>query len=249
MKICVLSGRYPASDYLSAENHRIYCSYHGYYYIHCNWPTPAKNPYLNKFYFLRHYIDLFDYIFWIDDDAFFLDLNKPLAEFIPSNGHVLSICKSPSNKIIKTFFSSGSFMIDCKQSKEFVNAVLDTDLAMVKNWWKPEYGFFTNGDQDIMVFLYLTKHEYQDRFEFFDYMAFNSRPTDVQSGLAVFLVHFTGSSKTKKIAYKKIQSILNVDGSLISDNFKNDYKVIDTHTLYYILKNLYYRVKRTLHIK
>jgi hypothetical protein len=103
--------------------------------------TPAKNVYLNKFYFIQHYIDLFDYIFWIDDDAFFLDIKKGLEEFIPANENIISICKSPSNKAIKAVLNSGAFMICCKTGKSFVDAVLSTDLMQVKSWWKQNMVF------------------------------------------------------------------------------------------------------------
>lgn len=246
MKICVLSGHYPGTKYMSADNHRIYCSHHGYYYIHCNWPTPAKNVYLNKFYFIQHYIDLFDYIFWIDDDAFFLDMKKGLEEFIPTGENIISICKSPSNKTIKTVFNSGTFIINCKTGKTFVNNVLNTDLKQVKYWWKPEHGYFTDGDQDIMVYLYLTHPEFQQKFQLFNHLQFNSRIGDLTAGNDLFLIHITGTKNVKKKTYKKLQVMLGTDRTLVAENAKNDYKVIDTSKLYYILKMSYYSIRNLL---
>lgn len=247
--ICVLSGHYPASDYLSAENHRIYCSYHGYHYIHCNWPTPAKITFLNKIYFLQHYIGLFDYIFWLDDDAFFLDMEKSLDDFIPANGNIISICRSPSNKILKTLFSSGSFMLDCKKGENFIDAVINTDLLQVKSWWKPEFGFFTGGDQDIMVYLYLTDPEFQHKFQLFDHMEFNSRVEDMEAGNKIFLIHITGTNSIKKKIYRKLQDKLNTDRSLINENSKNGYKVIDPSKLIYKLKMCYFRIMNLVRLK
>lgn len=245
MKICVLSGHYPATEYMSADNHRIYCSHHGYHYIHCNWPTPAKNVYLNKFYFIQHYIDLFDYIFWIDDDAFFLDIKKGLEEFIPANENIISICKSPSNKAIKTVLNSGSFMICCKTGKSFVDAVLSIDLMQVKSWWKPEYGLFTHSDQDIMVYLYLTHPDFHKKIKLYSHLKFNSRIADMRSGEKVFIIHLVGS-KHKTSTYKKLQTILNTDRSLINEQDKNGYKIIDPGKFLYILKRNYYRIRNLL---
>jgi hypothetical protein len=38
----------------------------------------------------------------------------------------------------------------------FVDKVLNVNIDIVKKWWKHDYGFFTNGDQDAMVYLYMT---------------------------------------------------------------------------------------------
>jgi len=249
MKICVLSGRYPATSFLSSENHRIYCSYHGYYYINCNWPTQAQNPYLHKFNYIDHYLTLFDFVFWIDDDAFFLDVTKPLNCFIPEHNIFLSICHSPDNKKIKTVFSSGSFMISSSLiGKLFVRRVLETNLEVVKKWWTPEKGFFTNGDQDIMIYLYLTSSEFQNKIKFFNHHAFNSRLKDLIEGDRVFLIHITGTSNHKLKTYKKLQSFLNVDRTLLNIKLHNDFKVIDTKSIFYKLKVKAYTIKKFLKI-
>src|SRR5262245_41615734 len=75
-RIAVVSGHYPASSFEAFVNHRAYCSRHGYTYIFANWPTGERNRYLNKIRYIQAYHSLFDYIFWIDDDAFFLDLDR-----------------------------------------------------------------------------------------------------------------------------------------------------------------------------
>jgi len=153
-KIAVISGRHPTTQFSSPTNHRIYCDHHGLKYIHCNWPTPAPNPYLNKLYYINEYIDCFDYIFWIDDDAFFLDLKKDLRTILPDKNHFLSICKSPSYKPLKTYFSSGQFALKCNNiGKAFLRNAMSTELKAVRSWWRDELGFFSNGDQDILTYL------------------------------------------------------------------------------------------------
>ena len=247
MKICVLSGRYPIQNhFLSSENHRVYCSHHDYTYINCNWPTTSKNRYLNKIHFLKYYITLFDLIFWIDDDAFFLDIDKSLDEFIPTGNNFLSICKSPSNKKITTVFSSGSFMISCSKGEEFVNAILESNLEKVKKWWKPEYGYFTNGDQDIMVYLYLTDDRFKGKIKLFDHNKFNSRIHDLEKEARIFLLHFTGSLNNKKRLYKSAQSKLAVGKLLLPDGAFKDYSIIDTSIIRYKLANVYYKLKNSL---
>ena len=74
-KFAIISGRYPNTSFDSVVNHRIYADRYDLTYIHCNWPTKHKNLYFNKLQYLLEYIDIFDAIFWIDDDAFFIDFN------------------------------------------------------------------------------------------------------------------------------------------------------------------------------
>src|SRR4051794_22377744 len=163
--ICVVSGRYPASSFDSYVNHRVYCDRHGYTYVYCNWPTRARNPYFNKLEYLRHYYRHFEFLFWIDDDAFFMDLDKSLEQYLPSSDQFLSICASPDYKKIHTYVSSGQFALRCSDvGRTFLDDVTRVDLDAVKRWWQPELGFFSNGDQDAMVYLLRTKPEYADGY-------------------------------------------------------------------------------------
>jgi hypothetical protein len=82
-RVCILSGRFPPTEFLSSWNHRAYANRHGYTYIHCNWPTLAKNRYMTKFCFIQEYVRHFDFIFWIDDDAFFINIERPLSLLAP----------------------------------------------------------------------------------------------------------------------------------------------------------------------
>jgi hypothetical protein len=247
MKICVLSGRYPASGFASAENHRVYCSYHGYHYIHCNWPTQAENLYLNKFHFIRHYYDLFDFIFWLDDDAFILDMEKPLTNFLPLNDAFISICNSPDNKKIKTVFSSGSFMLACSaEGRLFVDNVIKTSLAEVKAWWNVEHGYFTNGDQDIVVYLYMTNDALRKKFTIFHHNEFNSRLLDYVRGVHVFLLHLTGSPETKRNSLKKIRKLSGLNESLLPYGMYNGFKIIKTSGSLFRLKKIFWKIKNKI---
>src|SRR5690606_12215220 len=134
-KVCVVSGRYPLTPFESYINHKAYCDHHGYSYIHCNWPTGSRNPYFNKVRYLKAYVLHFDYLFWIEDDAFFLDFETPLDFLFPKSDEFLSICLGPDFKNIKTFISSGQFLLKCDEvGKSFINALEEVDLKMVSTW-------------------------------------------------------------------------------------------------------------------
>ena len=247
MKICVLSGRYPKSEFSAYENHKVYSSQHGYYYINCNWPTIASNPYYNKLYYSLHYLDLFDFIFWIDDDAFFWDLNRSLDQFIPKGEKILSICKSPDNKNIKTLFNSGIFMLKCNYvGKLFIQAALETDLEIVKKWWVPEFGYFTGGDQDAFVFQYKTNQDYSDKFEIYHHSAFNSRYYELENFSNVFIIHLTGTRIAKLETLLFIIKKFSLTENLITLLPSIEYKIIK-HKLFVLKFRLaFLRLKKVI---
>lgn len=207
-RIAVVSGRYPASCFESSCNHRAYCARHGYTYIYANWPTGERNRYLNKVRYIQAYYHLFDYIFWIDDDAFFLDLDRKLEAILPSAENFLSICASPDYKKIFTFVSAGQFAIKCDETgRSFLDAVPNVDLEFVRSWWADDLGYFSNGDQDAMVYLMKTDPRFAG-FERHPHSAFNSRIEDLMAGRPVFVLHFTGKAEIKRRNYGRAQSCL-----------------------------------------
>lgn len=231
-KICVLSGRYPETEFRANINHYIYCEIHGYTYINCNWPTKAPNRYMNKIEYIKHYYHFFDYIFWIDDDAFFIDMKKGLEEFLPHKEIFLSICGSPDYKAIHTYISSGQFMIKCSDiGKKFIDEICNIDLSMVKDWWDDSLGYFTNGDQDAMVYLLKTDPVYKHGYERYHYSKFNSRVDDIfkQDGIeGVFIVHITGKPLNKYKDYIRLQKLLNRSPSLVDRSIESGYNLRKT---------------------
>ncbi len=229
-RICVLSGRYPGSRFASIYNHRAYCNRHGYTYIHCTWPTGQSNPYLNKLGYIREYFKFFDFVFWIDDDAFFLDIEKPLTEFIPAEDQYLSICASPGFKALKTFFSSGQFVLRCDAlGKDFIQSAMDLSEEAVKKWWSDEYGFFTGGDQDRMVFLCNADERFKDGFKLWDYKHFNSRAANIfgEDPHEVFILHFTGRKRKKASDYARIQKKLQRGPTLLTQEQEASLGMVD----------------------
>lgn len=215
-RIGVVSGRYPTTKFASPTNHKAYCDRHGYVYLHCNWPTGAENPYMNKVAFIQSYMSLFDFLFWIDDDAFFLDIDRPLDAILPTDRSFLSICASPSYKEIHTYISSGQFAIRCNEiGLRFLEEVASTDLNEVRAWWSDDLGFFSNGDQDAMTYHLLTKYEgFYDRHP---HIAFNSRAEEVigTDWHDVFVVHFTGRPEVKHRDHSSVQRYLGRPPSLL----------------------------------
>ncbi|MDT0557339.1 hypothetical protein RM697_01685 [Ichthyenterobacterium sp. W332] len=229
MKVCVISGRHPKTKFESSINHKIYAEKHQYSYIHCDFPTKAKNPYFNKIYYILSYLDLFEYIIWIDDDAFFLNFDKDIMDYLPTGNNFISFCKSPDFKKLKTYLSSGQFILKSnKLSKSFLNDVLKVNLKDVKKWWYDDLGYFSNGDQDAIIFLLKTNTDYNNKYMLFNYKEFNSRPENL-FGIDThkpLILHFTGKPNIKKKKYLKVQTEYKLSPSLVQEKYLKDYKII-----------------------
>jgi hypothetical protein len=224
--IAIISGHYPGSAFSSKENHRIYADLHGYKYINCNWPTKAKNPYFNKMYYIKEYIECFDALFWIDDDAFFWDLDRKICDYYPQGECFFSACKSPSYKEIFTVFSSGQFFIkNTQKSIDFINETIETDLAEVKKWWQESYGYFSNGDQDAMLFHLYKKSS--EEYQLYDYKEFNSRFENLFSTEPhkPLILHFTGKKDIKHSNYHQVQKEFNLSEFLIEPKLLVEYGI------------------------
>ncbi|MEP6431764.1 MAG: hypothetical protein ABJ033_13270, partial [Nonlabens ulvanivorans] len=227
-KIAIISGRYPNTTFDSVTNHKVYADKFGYHYIHCNWPTNEKNRYMNKICFIQAYFDLFDYIIWLDDDAFFWDFEKDIMDFAPKNEHFLSICKSPNFKNLKTYFSSGQFIIKTNdRAKEFLDSVLTLEMEIVKKWWNHDLGYFTNGDQDLMTYLALSDNRFSNKLSLYNYKYFNSRVENLISEDVhiPLILHFTGTVDVKIRNYAWVQQEYRLHSSLISDKYLANYNI------------------------
>lgn len=218
-KVAIVSGRYPGTTFESAINHKVYALNHNYTYINCGWPGRNKNKYFNKLEYIYEYMNFFDYIFWIDDDAFFVDFERDLESLKLNGDQFIRFCSSPDYKSIWTYISSGQFMLKCNaDGLSFIRAVMDQNMDQVKAWWNKDlYGYYSNGDQDVMTYLLVNK--YKGKYILDNYNEFNSRVDDLVKG-NVFLVHFTGKMKKKHSDLRKAMGLLNRDKSLIDNRYR-----------------------------
>ncbi|WP_439151542.1 putative nucleotide-diphospho-sugar transferase [Winogradskyella sp.] len=228
MSVCIISGRYPETKFKSYINHKVYADYYGYNYVHCNWPTRNTNNYFNKVVYVLSYLNNFEYVIWIDDDAFFFDFETDIMNYAPKDGSFISFCKSPTFKNIKTILSSGQFIVKSNSdSEKFFKDILNTDLKIVKDWWRDELGYFSNGDQDAMVYHLLENINYKNKMDLYDYRYFNSRYEnlfDIDKHKPLIL-HFTGTKKIKEENYLKTQNKLNLHPSLVANSLLKGYNI------------------------
>lgn len=183
-------------------NHQRYADIHGYTYVFDAAPTRTGR-FTNKLEKIRKFLPLFDYVFWIDDDAFFMQMDQPLTGFL--KGHrksQLVFCKSPVIAEGKwTHLSAGNFFLkNTEKVLQWLTDTMTTDLDDVYEWWNGhEYGHFTRGDQDAMIYQLDANPSYRRQRNFYTLLpfeAFNSRPLHfTHRADQQFLVHFTGDNK------------------------------------------------------
>lgn len=165
----------------SFVNHQIFAQTRGAEYSwKFNVIANGENPYVRKIDLIEREIGSSDWLFWIDDDAYFTDFSWDIMSYIEKfSGVDLVICKSPVNEGRWTFISSGQFFLkSTRRALDFLKAVKSTQLTLVREWWNEErYGLYTGGDQDLMVYVLSTDDRFKEGKFFIrmDYPEFNSR--------------------------------------------------------------------------
>ena len=207
MKILILSG----ADHLrfpTMLNQKAYAGKHGYRYRFDISPYARReNLYFHKLEAISDALQDTDWLFWIDDDAAFTQIEKRLEDQVPEleNSSLCAIfCASPINPLGGwTTVSSGNFFVrNTETGRELIAQSKETRLDMVKEWWDADkLGMFTSGDQDALVFQIKTNALFANAVQIMEYERFNTRPYHFTRADEFFLVHFNvpGVAKEKLI--------------------------------------------------
>lgn len=188
-------------------NQRAYAREHNYRYRFDLGPYPDRhNTYFHKLDAIDDALVDTDWLFWIDDDAAFTQLEMRLEDIVPelNDPTVAAIfCASPVNPQGGwTAISSGNFFIRNNQfGRRLIKNAKATDLSVVARWWDTEeLGMFTSGDQDALMYQIKTDRRLKGRIKVLEYERFNTRPYHYDWGSQHFLVHFTNLPDTTKEA-------------------------------------------------
>jgi hypothetical protein len=122
-----------------------------------------------------------------------VSLEATVPEIFSDPSLVAIFCKSPINRGMWTYISSGNFFIrNCYEAHKFLNSCLSADLQKIERNWNAEMlGLFTNGDQDAMIDQIVNNETLSKKILRLDYSRFNTRPFHFQRPEQHFLVHFT----------------------------------------------------------
>jgi hypothetical protein len=184
-------------------NHRIYADRIGVECMFDATPSSLPSVFLYKTAAVQRALAHHQWVFWIDDDAFFTNLDVDLRSFAGDDADLV-ICASPVNPEGGwTFVSFGQFLIRGTPAMlELLDAVLATDLELVRDWWDPErFGIFTDTDQDALVYqLQREDAPWAGRWRRLEWQAFNGRPYHYEARLDEhFLCHFVLPSPHSKM--------------------------------------------------
>lgn len=187
-------------------NHRAYADRHEYAYRFDISPRPGRtNVYFHKLAAIADALPQTSWLFWIDDDAAFTQLDRPFLDVVPEieDAETFAIfCASPVNPHGGwTALSSGNFFVrNCKHGRQLIEAAQETDLAVVEAWWDQScFGMFTGGDQDALVYQTKTNPLFANGVLILEYERFNTRPYHFEWQGQHFLAHFTHLPHTTKI--------------------------------------------------
>lgn len=221
-------------------NHQFYSNTNGYTYIFDISPTKHSR-FQSKIDKILKFLPLFDYVFWIDDDAIFCNFEKKLEEFIKisEKSHFI-FCKSPINQHGNwTYISSGNFFIkNTIEARSILEQSLRINLTVIKDWWvKEKLGLFTNGDQDQIIYML---HQFNIDYERLDYDQFNTRKYHFDENKPIFqhfLCHFVEGNKHLQLL--DFAKRFGLNEFLIPEDIDKNYK-------YYIKNNKLKKVIRQI---
>lgn len=210
----IISGSFP-KRFISDLNHAHYSQIHGYRYIFDDNNYYVDSPYDHKqMSILSLPIDN-EWWMWVDDDAFFMQMDKPIASM--PDEKLFLFPKSPVNPNGGwTFISAGNFFFkNTIEVHNFFRDVVNTDIEVVKDWWSDDLGMFTHGDQDKIVYQ-LMNTDMLSKTEIVGWEPFNARPYHFANVDDYFLVHFATPGITKEDSMNEFKNRFGFqDSSLI----------------------------------
>ena len=205
-------------------NHRIYSQRHGYDYLFDATPYPISSPYDQKTYAVLAAMKRTkaDWIFWIDDDGYFMDHSIPLARFLPADPNVDFIfCRSPVNpKGQWTVINAGIYFVrNSASARALLEELLVTDMRVVEKWWnEKEHGMFIpDGDQERFVYLFLSRGMVGTKVIILDYTAFNARPYHFKSRYDEHFICHLASHRDKAIPLNDMRTRFGLDRYLMPE--------------------------------
>jgi hypothetical protein len=197
INICIVSGgtqlRLP-----SPINHKIYAEiHHADYRLECGSYNTLKNKYYFKLNTIIRILPMYEWILWIDDDAYFTDFSidiRQLCKSRPASVFLVIADGRVRTGGAWTRINSGVLLLrNCSDSLNFLMQCLETDTTTVREWWNSkEHGMFTNGDQDTLLYHILNSPD-QRPFVIVPHLDLNSREYHYFNKMDEhFICHFPG---------------------------------------------------------
>jgi len=211
-KTIIISGA-DSHRYNAHINHQRYADIRGIdYKFHLS--SGLSNPFFTKCYAILDSFDKgYDYVLWIDDDAFFIDPTWDCLSVFKDNLEDVVVTQGRTNKKSgTTLFNNGiMFIRNTKNMKDLFESIPNTPWSEVQSNWKSAWGPCEGNDQPRMI--YLTQARYPDVVKILEYPGFNAHEITFKQRRNFLntnppVVHITGQNKQGKIErFQKITGI------------------------------------------
>lgn len=156
-RVCLVSGG-DEVRLRSYVNHQIYAQEHGLdYRLEIGLGEGVTNKFFYKTTILRRILPGYDWIAWLDDDAFFTNFTRDtigeLVDAAESEGKFLVVAEGPEepNGFWSRINTGVILLKNDSRGEKLLDRMWNADLSSVRAWWDDTRdGVFTGGDQDQM---------------------------------------------------------------------------------------------------
>jgi hypothetical protein len=202
-KTIIISGA-DSYRYGAHLNHQAYADAQGIdYKFHKSENLP--NPYFTKCYaILDSFNKGYEYVLWMDDDAFFLDKKWNCTEIFTKYKEDVVVVRGRDKKSGTTYFNNGiMFIKNTPNMRDLFTKIPNTPWKELTKNWLPEWGPLAGNDQPRMI--YITQTQYPKSVKVLDYPSFNAHEIEFHKKSQSFMktnppiVHVTGQKKESKI--------------------------------------------------
>ena len=201
-KLIIISGA-DSYRYDAHINHQRYANIQGVdYKFHKSENLP--NPFFTKCYaILDSFNQGYEYVLWIDDDAFFINLDWDCTSIFKQYKEDVIVTKGRDKKSGITLFNNGiMFIRNTDNMKDLFTTIPNTQWKTIKRNWNLNWGPCLGNDQPRMI--YLTQTRYPSAVKILDYPGFNAHESTFHTNKSFIetdppIVHVTGNDKHRRI--------------------------------------------------
>lgn len=216
----------------SYVNHAIYAREHGMdYRVETGIDTGITNKFGYKVSIIRRLLPMYDWLVWMDDDAYFTDFEadniRSLISEAERDGHSLVIAEGPlePNGFWSKINTGVMILRNDEVGRRIIADTYTADLSTVRAWWDDDRdGLFTNGDQDQMWWV-LNDQDLLQHVRIVGHRELNSRGHYYESSLTdAFVMHFTGYPD-KELGAARFAARFGIGQELVPDRLLDKYHV------------------------
>ncbi|CAL8974364.1 hypothetical protein TESS_TESS_00657 [Tessaracoccus sp. O5.2] len=230
-RACLVSGA-DEIRFRSYLNHAIYARTHGIdYRLECGIDRGITNKFFYKTSIIRRVLPLYEWLIWIDDDAYFTDFSRDnlniFIEQAERDGNFMVLANGPTepNGFWSVINTGVVLFRNDPRTLQLLELMEGSDLAEVRAWWDEDaHGVFTHGDQDQMLWA-LETSGLMAGVAIVDHRELNSRGHYYDDSLTdAFVMHFCGHYD-KKLGVARFAERFGLGQELVPEHLLDEFSV------------------------